>query len=115
MLNALLNHRFDALPNLSFKTIRPRILTPLFCISADTLEYISAYLKEVRLSDILDARYRGNNGMGGPFLAIDNDVLDPLGEKRSEVLKGVFQEFTKSLAATLFPGEAALAELSPGD
>jgi len=115
MLNALLNHKFDEVPNLSFKTIRPKILTPLFCISADTLEYISAYLKDVSLGDILDARYRGNKGMGGPFLAIDNDVLEPLGEKRSEVLQQAFHEFTKSLAATLFPKEAALAELTGTD
>jgi hypothetical protein len=63
----------------------------------------------------LDARYRGNKGMGGPFLAIDNDVLEPLGEKRSEVLREAFHEFTKSLAATLFPEEAALAELAGND
>jgi hypothetical protein len=115
MLNALLNHKFDGSPLLSFKTIRPRILTPLFCISADTLEYISAYLRDASLSDILDARYRGNKGMGGPFLAIDNEILDPLGDKRSEVLRQAFNEFTKTIVATLFPKEAALAELGGPD
>ncbi len=107
MMNAFLKNRFEALPTLSSKTIRPKILTPLFCIAADTLEYITAFLKDVSLSDILDARYRGNKGMGMPFLAVDNDVLEPLGEKRNFVLENAFHTSVEPLVKALFPAEFA--------
>jgi hypothetical protein len=106
MMNAFLKNRFDAIPTLSYKTIRPRILTPLFYIAADTLEYIAAFLKDASLTDILDARYRGNKGMGGPFLAVNNDVLRPLGEKINVILDNAFQEFMEPLIKALFPQEA---------
>jgi hypothetical protein len=107
MMNAFLNHKFGAIPSLSSKTIRPKILTPLFCIAADSMEYLAGYLKDASLSDILDARYRGNKGMGGPFLAIANDVLEPLGEKRNFVLEEAFHSFVQPIVTALFPEEAA--------
>jgi hypothetical protein len=108
MMNAFLNHRFQDTPNLSRKAVRPKVLTPLFCMGADTVEYIAAFLRDASLSDILDARYRGNTGMGGPFLAIKNDVLDSLGEKSSGALDGAFHEFVEPLVKALFPNEAAM-------
>ena len=66
MMNPFLKNRFDAIPTLSSKTIRPKILTPSFCMAADTLEYITAFLKDASLSDIWDARYRGNKGWETP-------------------------------------------------
>lgn len=107
MMNAFLIHRFDAIPTLSPNTIRPKVLTPIFCMAADTLEYIAAFLKDVRFSDILDARYRANRGMGGPFLAVHNDVLEGLGEKRNVVLEAAFHSFIEPLLLTLFPSEVA--------
>lgn len=107
MMNAFLKNRFEAIPTLSSKTIRPKILTPLFCMAADTLEYISAFLKDASLSDILDARYRGNKGMGTPFLAVDNDVLEHLGEKRNLVLENAFHTSVEPLVKALFPEEFA--------
>ncbi|MGD0012399.1 MAG: hypothetical protein ABSE93_28145 [Terriglobia bacterium] len=113
MMNAFLNHKFDAIPSLSRKTVRPKILTPLFCMAADTVEYVAAFLKDASLSDILDARYRGNKGMGNPFLATKNDILDSLGEKSSVVLENAFREFVEPLVKALFPNEAAMHGL-PG-
>ena len=107
MMNAFLNNRFEAIPTLSSKTIRPRILTPLFCIATDTLEYISAFLKDASLSDILDARYRGNKAMGMPFLAVDNDVLEPLDEKRNLIMENAFHTSVEPLVKALFPTEFA--------
>jgi hypothetical protein len=107
MMNAFLKNRFDAVPTLSSKTIRPKILTPIFCVAADTLEYIAAFLKDASLSDILDARYRSNKGMGTPFLAVDNDVLEQLGEKRNCVLENAFHASVEPLVRALFPAEFA--------
>ena len=105
MMNAFLLNRFDAISTLSSKTVEPKILTPLFCMAADALEYISGFLKDASLSDILDARYRANKGMGAPFLAVDNDVLDPLGEKRNTVLENAFHSFVEPMVKALFPEE----------
>ncbi len=107
MMNAFLKNRFEAIPALSSKTIRPSILTPLFCIATDTLEYISAFLRDASLSDILDARYRGNKAMGMPFLAVDNDVLERLGEKRNLILENAFHTSVEPLVKALFPTEFA--------
>jgi hypothetical protein len=107
LMNAFLKNRFDAFPTLSSKTIRPNILTPFFCVAIDTLEYLAAFLKDAKLSDILDARYRANKGMGGPFLAVSNDVLERLGEKRNILLEDAFHSFVEPLIKALFPEEAA--------
>jgi hypothetical protein len=107
MMNVFLKNRFDAVPTLSSKTIRPKILTPLFCLAANTLEYLAAFLMDARLSAILDARYRANKGMGGPFLAVNNDVLERLGEKKNMVLEDAFHGFVEPLIKALFPEEAA--------
>jgi hypothetical protein len=107
LMNAFLKHRFEATPDLSSKTVRPKILTPLFCIAADTMEYLSAYLHGARFSDILDARYRGNKGMGNPFLTVDNPVLTAVGEKGSIPLGEAFHKFMEPVVKTLFPDEAA--------
>ena len=107
MMNAFLKTRFDGVATLSSKTVHPKILTPLFCVAADTLEYVAAFLKDASLSDILDARYWGNKGMGGPFLAVSNDVLEHLGEKRNIVLENAFHRFVEPLIKALFPEEAA--------
>ena len=54
-LNELLNLKFGNTPTLSFKTIRPKRLTPLFCMAAETLEGIAPYLRDAGISDIIDA------------------------------------------------------------
>jgi len=106
-MNALLAHKFKAIAGNLRKEVGAKTLTPLFCMSADTVEYVSGYLRDARLSDILDARYEGNRGMGAPFLAARNEVLDSLGEKSSHALDVAFQEFWEPLVKALFPAEAA--------
>lgn len=107
MINALLNHRFQGTKSLSRKTVRPKALTPLFCMAADTLEYVAAFLEDASLGDILDARYQSNKGMDQPFLGTRNAVLEALGDKGSSVLANVFNEFFEPLVKRLFPEGAA--------
>ena len=107
MMNSYLRAKFEAIPTLSSRTIRPRILTPLVCVAADTLEHVTAFLKDASLSDILEARYRNNKGMGAPFLAVKNDVLQRLGQKENFLLQNAFEGFIKPLLRRLFPEESA--------
>jgi hypothetical protein len=105
IINELLNVRFNAIPNLSFKTVRPRRLTPLFCMAAETIEQIAPYLGDASLSDIIDGRYKGHRSMGASFFAVPNPLLKQIGDRENRVLNAAFHEFTEPLAKTLFPDE----------
>ena len=105
IINELLRIRFDAIPALSFKTIRPRRLAPLFCMSAETVEQIAPYLAELSLSDIVDGRYKGRRSMGASFFAVPNPVLQQIGERENSVLNAAFHGFTEPLVKALFPAE----------
>jgi hypothetical protein len=64
----------------------------------------------------LDARYRCNKAMGMPFLAVDNDVLEPLGEKSNLIMENAFHTSVEPLVKALFPTEFAEQGLArPGD
>jgi len=84
-------------------------------MAADTLEYISAFLKGSSLSDILDARYRGNKAMGMPFLAVGNEVLQAQGEKRSCTMEDAFHTCVEPLVKALFPAEFSMRGLPQQD
>jgi hypothetical protein len=105
IISELLRIRFDAVPTLSFKTVRPRRLAPLFCMAAETIEQIAPYLADLSLSDIIDGRYLGHRSMGASFFAVPNPLLQQMGERENHVLNAAFHEFTEPLAKALFPEE----------
>ena len=101
LINILLNRRFQKLFNK--KRVRPRIVTPLFFLSADAVEHISAYLREASLARILEARYRADRTLMSTFLAVDNSVLRDIGQRRNEELRRGFEDFSRGVARELFP------------
>lgn len=103
LVNLLLNRYFRRLLN---RRASRRRITPLFCLSAEALEAISAYLSEARLADILHARYRRDRSLMSTFLAVDNDVIERIGPKRSKYLDCAFDEFSQELVRGLFPHES---------
>jgi hypothetical protein len=105
IISELLRIRFDAVPTLSFKTVRPRRLAPLFCMAAETIEQIAPYLADLSLSDIIDGRYIGHRSMGASFFAVPNPLLQQMGERENRVLNIAFHEFTEPLVKALFPEE----------
>jgi len=107
LVNAKLSSVFREIPTLSFKTVRPRKLAPLFCLSVGSAEYIASYLNNARLGDILEARYNANKGMGMPFWATENSVLDSFGDRENALLEQAFHEFTEPMVKALFPSEFA--------
>jgi hypothetical protein len=106
MMNAFLKNRVDASQPI-LQDCSPKDFDADLLCGCQTLEYIAAFLKDASLRDILDARYRGNKGMGMPFLAADNDVLESLGEKRNFALENAFHSFVEPIVKALFPEEFA--------
>jgi len=114
IMNALLNVKFNAVPTLSFKTVRPKRLTPLFCMAAETIEQIAPYLQDASLSDIINGRYKGRRSVGASFFAIANPVLQQIGERENRILSAAFHEFTEPLTKALFPNEYERENRTPG-
>lgn len=103
VINVILNRKFDTM--LNRRSCRPYLITPLFCMDAEVMEGISAYLREVRLDDILDARYKGDPRMMSSFGHVFNPVLDAIGYRPNEFVDLWFDQFTKTGLTVLFPGE----------
>ena len=56
-VNTYLNNRFrETLGKVRYQ----KSITPLICICADSLEKLSPYLKDIRFSEILSVRLRGD-------------------------------------------------------
>jgi hypothetical protein len=103
VINVILNRRFDAM--LNRRSCRPYVITPLFCMDAEVMEGISSYLQEVRLDDILDARYRGDPRMMSGFAHVSNPVVDAIGYRSNDFVDFWFDQFAKTGFTLLFPGE----------
>jgi len=65
-VNTYLNNRFREILG---KARYARSITPLLCICADTLEKLSPYLVDTRLSEVLSVRLRGDKKLSSPFFA----------------------------------------------
>lgn len=104
LVNRFLNDEFQRV--LDKRSVRPRRVTPLFCLTADEVEYISAYLRTVRFSDILQERYDADNSLQTPLQFRD---LPSLAENlRNDLLKREFKDFTNGIAKVLFPNAPPL-------
>jgi hypothetical protein len=104
LVNYLLNKEFQKA--LNKKCVRPRRVTPLFCFTADEIEYISAYLRTVRFSDILEDRYNADASLKMPLTFLDLPSL--AGNLRNDLIKHEFEEFSNGVKEALFPGAPPL-------
>jgi len=99
LVNYFLNSEFQRV--LDKRSVRPHTVTPLFCLTADEVEYISAYLRKVRFSDILQERYDADNSLQTPLQFRE---LPSLAENlRNELLKREFEHIANGAAGALFP------------
>ena len=103
VMNLYLARKFGQL--LSGRSIKPRVLTPFFCMSADELETISAYLKEAEFTSILEARYRADPILRSTFTAVDNAVLRTIGLRRNPILEDAYATAMDEFCGKLFPGK----------
>lgn len=92
------------------KNIRPRIVTPLFCMSASDFELISAYLSDVALSDLLEIKYRRDPQMLAPFGVHDGDIVDRYGVRRNGALEKTFASVMDEMKRQFFPNAPAFPD-----
>jgi hypothetical protein len=102
-VNAFLQVRFDAVVHR--KQMR-KTITPLFCINAEDLERLTAYLKDISLTDLLDAHYRANRQRGEYllntyFTTNNNAILKEKGLRRPDTIEGFWHELSMRAAEHL--------------
>lgn len=82
---------------------RPRIVTPIFCLSSEGIEALSAYLKGDTFSDILQGWYKEDPGLHWSFPAVPNSVLRSRGHKTNTDLDEAFLQVFDNARKFLFP------------
>jgi len=96
--NAFLNLHFqDLLKGKRYS----RSVTPMFCLSADDLEKLSAYLPDCALAEVLSARYKRDKVLQSSFWLVENSVLKKKGERKPTVLVGASGKLGRMMAERL--------------
>jgi hypothetical protein len=102
-VNAFLQVRFDA--TVRRKAMR-KIITPLFCMNAEDLERLTAYLNDTLFTDLLSAHYHANKGRGtyllnSYFMTDNNPILKEKGLRPPETHARFWHELTELAAEQL--------------
>ena len=98
-VNTYLNNRFrETLGKVRYQ----KSITPLICICADSLEKLSPYLKDIRFSEILSVRLRGDKKLStlffqqvGPYLRKKDNTSE---DRRPDVLKDATFDVSRAAA-----------------
>ena len=97
-VNAFLQHRFDEVIQ---RKLMGKIVTPLFCMNSEDLETLTGYMREVSITDLLDAHYRASRQSGpyfmNPYFATrGNSILKEKGIRRPESQAKWWHDFTET-------------------
>ena len=84
------------------QTVKPRTVTPIFSLSSEGIEGISAYLQDEPLSNLLHGWYRNDPGRYWSFQTIDNSVINSHGFRNNTHLKTTFDTVFKDAIQVLF-------------
>lgn len=93
------------------RTLRPKTITPIFCMSSEGIEALSGYLRCKLMTDLLEGWYKNDRGLNWSFQAIYNSTTRSVGLKSNTDLNNAFQAVFQNAADVLFPG----AKLNPPD
>ena len=85
------------------RKVRPRIVTPIFCLSSEGIETISAYLQNDTLSHLLEGWYREDPGLHWSFPSVENSVTRSHGYKTNSDLDKAFDQVFENAKQVLFP------------
>ena len=85
------------------RKVRPRIVTPIFCLSSEGIETISAYLQNDTLSHLLEGWYREDPGLHWSFSSVENSVTHSHGYKTNSDLDKAFDQIFQNARQILFP------------
>lgn len=105
-LNPYLNDKARSFFNR--KVVRPRLVTPFFCLSIEALETVSPYLMQARFTDLLKGWYRQAPDLRSSFLSLfgTNAVVASIGDIQNENLQQAFDVVWEDAQNTLFPNQS---------
>jgi len=101
VMNAYLASRFREL--FSRKAVEITV-TPLFSLSAQDIELIGGYLKEVSFASLLEERYLRDKKLLSSFWAVDNAIIEKIGGRICVAFSNAFSDYSRMVQETLFPG-----------
>lgn len=87
------------------RKLRPRTVTPIFCMSAEGIEALSGYLQTKHITDILECWYKNDRGLHWSFQTIDNPAIGSIDFKKNADLNNAFLAVFQNAASVLFPGK----------
>ena len=85
------------------RKVRPKIVTPLFCLSSEGIEGLSAYLRDEHFSQLLHGWYSKDPGLYWSFQTIENPVMNSHGSKNNSDLDTAFKAVFENARQVLFP------------
>ncbi len=102
VINAYLASRFRDLFNRTSVSVT---VTPPHVLSAQDLEMICGYLRDVSFADLLDERYSSDRRMLSSFWLVDNPIIDRIGGRECKPFTDASHEYFQKIAETLFSGD----------
>jgi hypothetical protein len=101
VMNAYLASKFRESFNRKAVTVT---VTPLFSLSAQDIELICGYLKDVSFASLLEERYRKDTKLLSSFWTVDNAIIEKLGGRTCRAFANAFDDYSRMVQETLFPG-----------
>lgn len=86
------------------RKLRPRTVTPIFCMSTEGIEALSGYLQNKLMTDILECWYKNDPGLHWSFQTIDNSAIGSVDLKKNADLNNAFLAVFQNAVSVLFPG-----------
>ena len=87
----------------SRRRVKPKIVTPIFCLSSEGIEGLSAYLRDEPLSRLLHGWYSNDPGRYWSFQTIENFVINSHGSKINSDLDAASKAVFENAIRVLFP------------
>lgn len=97
------------------RDVRPKRVAPLFCLSCEEAEWISAYLDQEPLPRLLNGWYKNDPGRYWSFKTISNPVIDLHGFKKNGNLDAASQKVFEDAIRVLFPNATSDNPQQPGN
>lgn len=86
------------------RNLRPKTVTPIFCMSSEGIEGLTAYLQGIPLTDLLHGWYRNDRGRHWSFQTVPNSAIESHSFKKNSDLDSAFMAVFENAAHVLFPG-----------
>jgi hypothetical protein len=86
------------------RKLRPRTVTPIFCLSSEGIETLSGELQNKRMTDLLEGWYKNDRRLSWSFQTIDNSAIRSGSFEKNTELNTAFLAVFENAAHVLFPG-----------